>query len=284
MNNTRKSDEIFISEFDDSSELRSDSGSESESELGSESSVHREQGVENPSYLFRNDALINDRYLLQRIIGRGEISIVWLARDLHAESGSTRRYVAIKVLNEGRKDHPDAAGALHRELELTSALTHPNIAAARSVERSGEDYFMTMEYLAGVTLDEAMQRSYEQGFSIDIAFEIFSCMSAGLAYAHSRRIVHADFRPSNIFMTREGQVKILGFRAAPTVDKLADRISDTATATAVAVTQMRFLGGFNSRINFLTVAVRSRGVKARAFRNASFCFWLNLAIPRGTSP
>jgi serine/threonine protein kinase len=214
MSNTKKSDEIFISEFEDSSQTVSDSWSES--------SVHREQDENDSSPRFHSGAQINDRYLLQRVLGYGEISVVWLARDLHAETPEGgRRYLAIKVLKEAFKDDPDVAGALHRELELTSALTHPNIADVWGVERSGEDYFMTMEYLAGVTLDQAMQRYDGQGFPKDTALEIFSYISAGLEYAHSCRIVHADFNPSNIFLTRDGQVRILNFGIAGTADKLA---------------------------------------------------------------
>ncbi len=161
-------------------------------------------------------AVFRDRFVLEAEIGRGGMGIVYSARDIRREeAGDHQPKVAIKVLGRHLKNHPDAFITLQREARRAQQLAHPNIATVYDFDREGDVAYLCMELLTGQPLSAVLR---DQGArSIDEVLPIIRGMCSGMAYAHERGIVHADFKPSNVFLTDRNVVKILDFGLARVV-------------------------------------------------------------------
>jgi serine/threonine protein kinase len=157
---------------------------------------------------------------LIELIGQGAMGQVWKAKDLLGEEARERNpFIAIKVLNSDFEAHPEAFVAMHREASRAQKLAHPNVVTVYTFDRddmSGRA-FIAMELLDGEPLDKLIRRQTGGGLSREEALPIIAGMADGLAYAHRRGIVHADFKPANVFLTRDGVPKILDFGIARAV-------------------------------------------------------------------
>jgi eukaryotic-like serine/threonine-protein kinase len=145
-------------------------------------------------------------YEITAKLGEGGMGEVYRARDAKLE-----RDVAIKVLPPHLAADAEALARFEREAKAVAALSHPNILAIFDFGREGETAFAAMELLEGETLRE---RLVAGALPPKKALEIASQIAAGLAAAHERGIVHRDVKPDNLFLTRDGQVKILDFGLA----------------------------------------------------------------------
>ena len=131
---------------------------------------------------------------------------VYRARDTRLE-----RNVAVKVLPEGLVADGDALARFEREAKAVAALSHPNILAIHDFGREGGIAYAVMELLEGETLRERIDGGpIPQRKALDYALQI----AQGLAAAHDRGIIHRDLKPQNVFLTRDGMVKILDFGLA----------------------------------------------------------------------
>jgi len=157
---------------------------------------------------------LKDRFVLEAIIGRGGMGVVYKALDLRKqETGDREPWVAIKLMSNAVRKLPQALVALQREAKKAQKLAHPNIGTVYDFDRDGEYAFMCMELLDGESLAEFLQKqSGPQTF--ETVRHIIEGMARGLGYAHSEKIVHSDFKPGNVFLTRQGGVKILDFGIA----------------------------------------------------------------------
>lgn len=161
--------------------------------------------------------VLKDRFVLKREIGRGGMGAVFAAEDRRkVEADDPEPMVAVKVLQPALAGHPAAFIALQRESRRAQELAHPNIATVYDFDREGELVFMTMELLRGAPLD-AMIRDNDLGMERRKAMAIVRGVAQGLAYAHRKGLVHADLKPSNIFLTEEQQPKVLDFGIARAV-------------------------------------------------------------------
>lgn len=162
-------------------------------------------------------AVLKERFLLEEILGVGGMGTVYKSRDLlKVEARDKNPYVALKVLNEAFKKHPDAFIALQREASRQQKLAHPNIATVYDFDRSEGTIFLTMEYLDGQPLNSYLRREVRPrgGLPFAEAFPIIHGLGQALGYAHEHDIVHSDFKPANCFLTRSGAVKVLDFGIA----------------------------------------------------------------------
>jgi serine/threonine protein kinase len=165
-------------------------------------------------------SLVGNRFIFEEQIGRGGMGTVLKARDLRKEeAGDGESRVAIKILNEEFKRHPNAVQALQREARKAQRLAHPNIVTVFDFDRDGPDVFMVMELLQGESLDRVIKDAAGIGVGFEEAFRIARGVCDAVAYAHERGIVHADFKPANVFLTREGVVKVLDFGIARAVKR-----------------------------------------------------------------
>ena len=157
-------------------------------------------------------SIINDRFTLERLLGRGGMGEVYLATDKRKlEAQDKNPYIAMKVLGENFKQHPKAFIALQREARKTQELAHPNIVTVYDFDRQGESVYLTMEALEGKPLDEEIRGELREASQ---AVDMITQCSRGLAYAHEKGLVHSDLKPGNLFICNDGKVKLLDFGIA----------------------------------------------------------------------
>src|SRR5438093_3528198 len=142
-------------------------------------------------------------YEIQSLLGAGGMGEVYRARASRLE-----RDVAVKVLPRSLAADAEALHRFEREAKAVAALSHPNILAIHDFGREGGVAYAVMELLEGETLRERLDGGpIPQRKALDWALQI----AQGLAAAHDRGIVHRDIKPQNVFVTRDGLVKILDF-------------------------------------------------------------------------
>jgi eukaryotic-like serine/threonine-protein kinase len=147
---------------------------------------------------------IAGRFELERVLGRGGMSEVWLARDLELD-----RPVAVKILSGTA-----ASLRFDREARSGAALSHPNVVGVFDYGEVDGRSFLVLEYLPGGTLQDVLSAAGGAPLPHDETSRIASDIAAGLAHAHEHGIVHRDLKPSNILFDEEGTAKIADFGIA----------------------------------------------------------------------
>ena len=159
--------------------------------------------------------VLRDRFVIESVIGEGGMGVVFRARDRRREEALDRNpYVAIKFLGDQLKSHPDALIALQREARRMQQLSHPHIASVHDFDRDGAHVYLVMELLEGDSLDRVLERNPGVGLPAEQARRLIEQAGRALRHAHSRGVVHSDFKPANVFLTQQGEVKIIDFGIA----------------------------------------------------------------------
>jgi serine/threonine protein kinase len=163
---------------------------------------------------FQPGTLIKGRFQLVAELGRGGMGVVYSARDLVQEAvGEEHSLIAIKLLSDDFKDHPDALRMLQQETKKARELAHPNIITVYDFDRDDETVYMTMELMSGQSLKDYLKEHEYEEPTLETVLPIIQGIAEGLKYAHQRNIIHSDLKPANIFLTDKG-VKILDFGIA----------------------------------------------------------------------
>jgi serine/threonine protein kinase len=167
--------------------------------------------------------ILGDRYLIEDVIAEGGMGVVYRAVDnLLLEKANKRRQVAIKVLGEQIRSSPLAWMQLIAETERTIDLTHENIIKVSMIGHDAklDEYFMVMEYLEGKSLQQEIDERPGQPLPKEEALRIVEGVGRALEFAHSRKpksVIHWDIKPNNVFLTKEGKVKVLDFGIAQAI-------------------------------------------------------------------
>lgn len=149
-------------------------------------------------------------YEIVAILGRGGMGEVYRARDPRLG-----RDVAIKILPATFSADPERLRRFEQEARAAAALNHPNILAVYDVGAAEGQPYVVSELLAGETLREALEKGrLPVRKAVDYAVHIAN----GLAAAHDKGIIHRDIKPENLFITSDGQVKILDFGLAKLIE------------------------------------------------------------------
>jgi serine/threonine-protein kinase len=158
---------------------------------------------------------IGGRYALERRLGAGGMSTVFLARDAVLE-----RNVAVKLLAEHLSDDEDFVARFRREALAAARLQHPNIV---QVFDSGEDepsgrHFIVMEYVNGPSCADLLRSQRQLGVEQTVDIVRGSCH--GLDYAHRAGVIHRDVKPGNLLVSDEsGTVKLADFGIAKAAEQ-----------------------------------------------------------------
>jgi len=151
--------------------------------------------------------IVNDRYRVERSVGRGGMAEVFLAHDLLLD-----RPIALKVLFPEYANDPNFVERFRREAQSAAGLTHPNIVAVYDWGKVNNTYFIAMEFVQGRTLasilKEKLRLTARQ--ACDVAVDVTSA----LGFAHENGVVHRDIKPGNILIGSTGQVKVADFGIA----------------------------------------------------------------------
>jgi serine/threonine protein kinase len=181
------------------------------------SGVPAQAGAAEPATAIGPGSWVRGRYVLMQMIGSGGMGQVWKAKDSYLErTNDPFPFVAIKMLNANLEQDPDGYVALQRETKKAQELAHPNVVTVHLFDTDSPGSgraFMSMELLEGEGLDARISR-HPSGDTRNEALPIIIGMAKGLEYAHKRGLVHADFKPGNVFITDAGVPKILDFGIA----------------------------------------------------------------------
>ncbi|AKJ04150.1 serine/threonine-protein kinase [Archangium gephyra] len=161
-------------------------------------------------------------YELVRVLGRGGMGEVWLARQK-----SLHRMVAVKVLPPRLAKDPEFVTRFDKEATALAALNHPNIVQIIDRGVAGDHYYFVMEYVEGRSLREVM-RELSPPEALRLALQV----ARAIECAHDKDIIHRDLKPENILLDGRGLVKVADFGLAG-IRRPDSRLQLTATAVAM---------------------------------------------------
>ena len=166
------------------------------------------------------------RYEMTRKLAEGGMGVVYEAVQLGA--GNFRKVVAVKLIREEYSAIEEFQNNFIGEARLVADLIHTNIVQTYHLGKIGGQYYMVMEFVRGVNLEQFIEQHRRQRIPVpvDLAVFITSRVARGLAYAHTKcdregrhlNIVHRDIGPKNILMALEGDVKLTDFGIAKALD------------------------------------------------------------------
>jgi len=162
--------------------------------------------------LFRGGMI--GRYIVLGLLGKGGMGVVYSAYDPELD-----RKVAVKILR-GRS--ADGEARLQREAQAIARLQHPNVVVVYDVGKFRDTVFIAMEFVDGHTLGHWMHAEARPWRE---TLRIFQAAGRGLEAAHALGMVHRDFKPDNVMLTRDGQVRVMDFGLARQMDDGADEVS-----------------------------------------------------------
>ncbi|MGW1915281.1 tetratricopeptide repeat protein [Streptomyces sp. NPDC002076] len=175
--------------------------------------------------------LVQGRYRLLDLIGRGGMGEVWRARD-----ESLGRLVAVKCLKPlGPYHDPSLVGVLRerfrREARVAAGLSHRGVTVVHDFGESDGVPFLVMELLEGRDLSRLLQDNKGHPLPVEDVQDIAAQVAAALAYTHQQGIIHRDLKPANVVQLTDGTVKICDFGIA----RLGRDIGFTARLTGTGV-------------------------------------------------
>ena len=161
------------------------------------------------------DVRLGERYEVKRLLGRGGMGAVYLARDR-----VLGRDVAVKLHGVG-----SGGDRLHREAVAMAKLAHPNVVTVFEVASFEDRLYVAMEYVKGGTLGTWLRtpRTWRE------VVEILVATGQGLAAAHAANLVHRDFKPENVLVGEDGRPRVSDFGIAHVTSRPSDPIISVST-------------------------------------------------------
>ncbi len=151
--------------------------------------------------------VLADRYQMRELLGRGGMGEVWRAFDL-----KLRVDVALKALRPDRLSSEKARELLRQEVRSAREVVSPNVCRIFDLVVEDHQELVSMEFIDGVTLAETLRDRGPLG--MEEAREVASQFLSGLEAIHQAGLVHRDFKPENVMVTRAGRVVVMDFGLA----------------------------------------------------------------------
>jgi serine/threonine protein kinase len=189
--------------------------------------------------------VLDEKYQLERLLGRGGMGAVYLATHL-----GTERYVALKLITPQFMRNQEFVARFKREARAAGRLRHPNVVDVTDFgfAHAGKDAvaYLVMEYLDGCTLGDVLVE--EKRLPLEWVVDILEQVCSAVHEAHLQGVVHRDLKPENIWLepNRLGgyRVKVLDFGIAKLADaEITDGSGETNTASAHPVTPAAIIDG-----------------------------------------
>jgi len=140
------------------------------------------------------------KYQLQERLGRGGMAEVYKAYHPGLD-----RFVAVKVLHPHLAEAPDFLGRFRREAQAVARLRHPHIVQVYDFDVEGEQHYMVMEYVQGVSLKAHLDDLFVRGerMPVDEVLSLFRALLDAVGYAHAQGMIHRDLKPANVMLEIE---------------------------------------------------------------------------------
>ncbi|MBL8913298.1 MAG: protein kinase [Archangium sp.] len=190
-------------------------------------------------------------YVLARELARGGMGEIWLARQ--ASTPEFDRLVVLKRVIGSSGDDSSAMTMFLDEARIASKLSHPNVVQVFELGRDGGSVFLVMEYLTGQTLSRFARKMIETAGRVppSLAVTLIAAAARGLGYAHRRvdlegkplHIVHRDVSPQNLFVTYDGEVKVLDFGIARAAGRLGKTMTGVVKGKVAYMSPEQAAGG-----------------------------------------
>src|SRR4029077_14560678 len=165
--------------------------------------------------------IVFGRYTLVKVLGRGGMGIVWLARDEELE-----RDVALKFLPDLMIQDRALLDQLKRETKRCLELTHPHIVRIHDFVHDERSGCISMENVDGETLSNLRAEKEQKAFEPDEIAGWISQVCDALDYAHNRaRVIHRDLKPANLMVNQRGDLKVTDFGIARSLSDSASRLT-----------------------------------------------------------
>jgi len=152
----------------------------------------------------RLQRLVEGKYKIERLLGKGGMGAVFLAHDLTLE-----REVAIKVLPPDISMDEHIVKRFQQEAKTSAKLDHTNIIPIYRVESEGGLNYFVMKYIAGTSLEDVLDQ--KQPLTIDYIQRVLWEAACALGHAHQRGVVHRDVKPANIMFDHDSRVMLTDF-------------------------------------------------------------------------
>ena len=170
--------------------------------------------------------VLDDRYVIEKLIGIGGMAVVFRARDKFLNNMT----VAIKMLKDDAATDEVIVKRFKNEGRAEGMLKHPNIVGVYDVNIKGEYKYMVMEHVYGITLKDYLSAKNEPLKFDEIMSYTMQILKA-LTKAHENGIIHRDIKPQNVMVFQTGQIKLMDFGIAKLPNAQTITVTDKAVGT-----------------------------------------------------
>lgn len=208
-------------------------------------------------------------YTILGEVGSGGMGVVYAAYDLELD-----RRVALKLV---RRSGPAASERIRREAQAMARLSHTNVITVYGVHPLPDDeVVIAMEYVSGKNLREWLDERPRMAWAT--IRRVFVQAAAGLASAHEAGLVHRDFKPDNLLVTEDAQVKVIDFGLVGSADESTQSLQEELTSTTSAFASLTQEGTFIGTPAYMAPEQLENGTIDGRTDQFAFCVTLFEAI------